>query len=55
MADPLMEPLPLRQTGKIQKSLPVVLLGKAYWKSVINWQKLGVYGVINPAEVRPLI
>jgi len=53
--DELFELLTLKQTGKIQKSLPVVLLGKAYWKSVINWQKLGVYGVINPAEVDELL
>ena len=52
--DELFELLTLKQTGKIQKSLPVVLLGKQYWKSIINWQTLGVYGVINPLEVDEL-
>ena len=33
----------------------VVLLGKAYWKSVINWKELGAYGVINPSDVDELL
>jgi len=53
--DELFELLTLKQTNKIQKSLPVVLFGKQYWKSVINWQTLGVYGVINPLEVDELL
>ena len=51
----LFELLTLKQTGKVQRSLPVVLLGKAYWKSVINWQTLGIYGVINPSDVDELL
>ena len=42
--DELFELLTLKQTGKIQRSLPVVLLGKNYWKSVINWHTMGAYG-----------
>lgn len=36
--DELFEVLTLKQTGKVQPDLPVVLFGKAYWKSIINWQ-----------------
>ena len=51
--DELFELLTLKQTGKIQKSLPVVLLGKAYWKSVINWQHMGMVRR-HPPNRRPL-
>lgn len=30
--------LTLKQTGKVQENLPVILFGKAYWESIINWQ-----------------
>lgn len=30
--------LTLKQTGKVQKTLPVILFGKDYWQKVINWQ-----------------
>jgi predicted Rossmann-fold nucleotide-binding protein len=30
--------LTLKQTGKVQKDLPVVLFGKTFWRSIINWQ-----------------
>lgn len=36
--DELFEVLTLKQTGKIQKNLPVVLFGKTFWKTIINWQ-----------------
>ena len=36
--DELFEVLTLKQTGKVQPDLPVVLFGKAYWKAIINWQ-----------------
>ena len=53
--DELFELLTLKQVGKMQKSLPVVLFGKEYWKSIINWETIGKYGVINPAEVNELL
>lgn len=28
----------MKQTGKIQKTLPVVLFGKKFWETVVNWQ-----------------
>lgn len=36
--DELFEVLTLKQTGKIQKDLPVVLLGEQYWKTIVNWE-----------------
>ena len=53
--DELFELLTLKQTGKVQRSLPVVLIGKDYWKSVINWDSLASYGVINPKDVDELL
>ncbi|KAK7196579.1 putative lysine decarboxylase [Novymonas esmeraldas] len=48
--DEMFELLTLKQTKKIP-SLPVVLLGKEFWQSVINWQALADYGVISQAEI----
>ena len=53
--DELFELLTLKQTGKVQRSLPIVLFGKQYWQSVINWQSLAIYGVINPKDVDELL
>lgn len=36
--DELFEVLTLKQTGKVQPDLPVVLFGKAFWKAIINWE-----------------
>ena len=36
--DELFEVLTLKQTGKVQKDLPVVLIGKEFWKTIINWE-----------------
>jgi hypothetical protein len=36
--DELFEVLTLKQTGKVQKDLPVVLIGEEYWKTIVNWQ-----------------
>ena len=38
--DELFEVLTLKQTGKVQKDLPVVLFGAEFWRSVINWEVL---------------
>eukprot|EP00386_Alphamonas_edax_P003883 GDKI01011837.1.p1 GENE.GDKI01011837.1~~GDKI01011837.1.p1 ORF type:complete len:344 (-),score=125.48 GDKI01011837.1:383-1414(-) len=44
--DELMEVLTLKQCGKIKRPIPIVLLGKSYWKDVINFDKLVEYGTI---------
>jgi uncharacterized protein (TIGR00730 family) len=42
--DELFEVLTLRQTGKMQRDLPVVLLGTHYWTTIVNWQVVTVHG-----------
>ena len=38
--DELFELLTLIQTGKIKRKVPIILLGKTYWESVMNWQSM---------------
>lgn len=52
--DELFEVLTLKQTGKVQSDLPVVLLGKDFWKSIINWDAISKYGVISAKDVDDL-
>jgi len=52
--DELFEVLTLKQTGKVQSDLPVVLFGKTYWKSIINWQAIAEFGVISLKDVDDL-
>lgn len=53
--DELFELLTLKQTGKIQRSLPIVLFGKGYWSDVINWSALAKYGVIAQKDIDELL
>ncbi len=43
--DELFEVLTLRQTGRMQE-IPVILFGREYWESAINWQFFADEGVI---------
>ena len=52
--DELFEVLTLKQTGKVQKDLPVVLVGKEFWKTVINWDALFKFGTISKKDVDDL-
>ena len=52
--DELFEVLTLKQTGKVQKDLPVVLIGKEFWKTVINWEALFKFGTISKKDVDDL-
>ncbi|GET87187.1 hypothetical protein, conserved [Leishmania tarentolae] len=52
--DEMFELLTLKQTKKIP-ALPVVLLGKEFWKTVVNWQALADYGVISQEETESLL
>jgi uncharacterized protein (TIGR00730 family) len=52
--DELFEVLTLKQTGKVQKDLPVVLIGKEFWNSIINWEVLFKYGTISRKDVDDL-
>jgi uncharacterized protein (TIGR00730 family) len=53
--DELFEVLTLKQTGKVQKDLPVVLIGKEFWSTVINWEALFKYGTISRKDVDDLV
>jgi uncharacterized protein (TIGR00730 family) len=44
--DELMELLTLVQTQKISKPMPLVLFGKTYWQSVINFEVMVEWGTI---------
>jgi uncharacterized protein (TIGR00730 family) len=49
--DELFETLTLLQTGKVQE-VSVVLIGRAFWEDLINWQKFVEYGLISPEDLR---
>jgi uncharacterized protein (TIGR00730 family) len=49
--DELTEILTLMQTGKIERPIPVVLYGTAYWKEVINFDALVRHGMIHPGDL----
>lgn len=49
--DELFEALTLIQTGKI-KNFPIVIMGKQYWKELIEFiNKMAEFGMISPADV----
>jgi hypothetical protein len=50
--DELFEILTLVQTEKIRKKLAIVIYDEKYWKSVINFEALIDYGVINEADLK---
>ena len=49
--DEVMETLTLIQTKKITKKLPIVLFGKEFWNSVINWNYLVECGTISKEDL----
>ena len=49
--DELFEILTLRQTGKMDDALPVVLYDSAFWKKTINFQHLAETRMINRADL----
>ncbi len=49
--DELFELLTLRQTEKVKKPLNVIVYGTDYWKSIINFDKLVEWGVINAEDL----
>ncbi len=48
--DELFEALTLRQTERMQH-LPIVLFGREFWESVVNFPKLVEYGVVSPGDL----
>jgi uncharacterized protein (TIGR00730 family) len=49
--DELMEVLTLMQTEKIDRRIPVLLYGTAYWKEVIDFDALVRHGMIDPEDM----
>ncbi|MFT5289789.1 MAG: hypothetical protein ACI8QS_002949 [Planctomycetota bacterium] len=49
--DEFMEVLTLIQTGKIKKSMPIVLFGVDYWDKLLNLQPMIDCGTISPEDV----
>ena len=52
--DELFEILTLVQTEKIRKRLALVIYDEKYWNSVINFDALIEYGVINKSDLKLL-
>ena len=48
--DEFFELLTLVQTGKT-RPLPILLFGRDFWETVVNWQALAGYGVISPQDL----
>ncbi len=48
--DEMFECLTLIQTGKI-KPMPVVLFGRKFWESLVNWEQLVNLGLISPRDL----
>ena len=49
--DELFEILTLAQTRKLDRSIPVLLYGSAYWQEVVNFPALVRHGVIDAADL----
>lgn len=52
--DELFEIMTLKQTGKMNRDLPIVLLGESYWRDVLNWERFAKYGTISSRDVDEL-
>lgn len=50
--DEVFELLTLIQTEKLQKKVPIVLFGKAFWNEVLNFDALVKYGVIGREDLK---
>ena len=50
--DELMEILTLAQTQKLERKIPVVLYGEAYWREIINFDALVRHGMISPEDLQ---
>lgn len=53
--DELFEVITLMQTGKIKRKLPVILLGKQFWRDCIQWEAFVEYGMISQGDADQLI
>eukprot|EP01057_Protomagalhaensia_wolfi_P002029 Protomagalhaensia_wolfi_Nauph_80__2028@NODE_2289_length_1138_cov_128_637853_g1789_i0_p1_GENE_NODE_2289_length_1138_cov_128_637853_g1789_i0NODE_2289_length_1138_cov_128_637853_g1789_i0_p1_ORF_typecomplete_len359_score41_73Lysine_decarbox/PF03641_14/1_8e25LDcluster4/PF18306_1/8_1e03LDcluster4/PF18306_1/2_5e13_NODE_2289_length_1138_cov_128_637853_g1789_i0451121 len=53
--DELMEILTLRQTGRIKKTIPIVLFGKSFWEKAVNFEFLQENGLIDDKDKEQLL
>jgi uncharacterized protein (TIGR00730 family) len=49
--DELTEILTLMQTGKIQRHIPILLYGTAYWNEILDFEALVRHGMIDRADL----
>ena len=49
--DELTEILTLMQTGKIERRIPIVLYGSAYWNEILDFEALVRHGMIDRADL----
>ncbi|MBT4264769.1 MAG: lysine decarboxylase, partial [Deltaproteobacteria bacterium] len=45
------ELLPLLQTKKVEKTIPIILFGTEYWERVFNFDVLVEWGLINEKDL----
>jgi uncharacterized protein (TIGR00730 family) len=50
--DELFEILTLAQTRKLDRMIPVLLYGRAYWEEIINFDALARHGTIEAADLK---
>jgi uncharacterized protein (TIGR00730 family) len=49
--DEFMEVLTLRQTGKLDRDIAIILYGSAFWREVVNFEALVRHGTISPEDL----
>src|SRR3972149_12057741 len=49
--DEMLEVLTLVQTGKLKKSLPIILMGREYWDEVLDFKALLKWGTIGAEDL----
>lgn len=49
--DELFEILTLRQTGKSDENLPILLFDRKFWRSAVNFEFLAEMGMIGPGDL----
>ena len=52
LVDELFELLTLRQTQKVVKPLSVIIYGEEYWDSILDFDKMVEWGVINENDLK---
>jgi uncharacterized protein (TIGR00730 family) len=50
--DEFMEILTLRQTGKLDRRIAILLYGSQFWREVIDFEALARHGMISPEDLK---